>query len=80
METNAYWWAGHSARMKDKGWTKRGTEWQSRRGKSLRRRPYRRWQDDIAKKEGISGNKTASDRQQWKALTDGYILQWIDKV
>ena len=29
-------WAGHIARMKDNRWTRRGTEWQLRRGKRSR--------------------------------------------
>ena len=48
-------WVGQIARLKDNRWTKRCTEWQPRRGKRSRGRPSRRWQDDIAMKEGPPG-------------------------
>ena len=60
--------------------TKRCTEWQPRRRKRSRERPSRRWQDDIARKEGTTWNRKATDRRQWKALMEGYILQWMDKA
>ena len=66
--------------MKDNRWTKRCTEWQPRRGKRSRGRPNRRWQDDITRKEGTIWNRKASDKGQWKALMEGYILQWMDKA
>ena len=72
--------AGHIARMKDNRWTKRCTERQSRRGKRSRGRPSRRWQDDITRKEGTTWNRKATDRRQWKALMEGYILQWMGKA
>ena len=56
------------------------TEWQPRRGKRSRGRPSRRWQDDITKTEGTTWNREATDRRQWKALIEGYILQWMDKA
>ena len=40
----------------------------------------RRWQDDTAKKDGTTWNRTALDRQHWKALMEGYILQWMDNA
>ena len=40
----------------------------------------RRWQDDIARKEGTTWNMKATDRGQWEALMEGYILQWMDKA
>ena len=42
--------------------------------------PRKRWQDDITKKEGISWNRKATHRGQWKALIENYILQWMDKA
>ena len=60
-------------------WTTSWTDWHSRRGKRLRGRPNRRWQDDIAKKEGTTWSRNKSlDGQQWKALMEGYILQQMD--
>ena len=29
---------------------------------------------------GERWNRKATDRRQWKALMEGYILQWMDKV
>ena len=73
-------WAGHIARLKDNRWTRRCTEWQPRRGKRSRGRPSRRWQDDITEKEGTTWIRKATDRRRWKTLTEGYILQWMDKA
>ena len=73
-------WAGHIARLKDNTWTKRCTEWQPRRGKRSRGRTSRRWQDDITEKEGTTWIRKATDRQRWKTLMEGYILQWTDKA
>ena len=53
-------WAGHIARMKDNRLTKCCTEWQPRRAKRSRRRPNRRWQDDITK-EGTTWNRKATE-------------------
>ena len=52
----------------------------TRRGKRSRGRPSRRWQDDIAEKEGTTWIRKASDRLQWKTLMEGYILQWVNKA
>ena len=71
--------AGHIARVKENRWTKHCTEWQPRRGKRSRGWPRRRWQDDIAQKEGTIWDRTAVHKQQWKALMQGHILQWMDK-
>ena len=54
--------------MKDNRWSKLCTEW-----------PSRRWQDNIARKEGTTWNRKATDRGQWKALMENYNLQWITK-
>ena len=32
----------------------------------------------MTKKEGTTWNRKALDRGQWKALMEGYILQWMD--
>ena len=72
--------AGHGAKIKDNRWTKRCTEWQPRRGKRSRGRPSRRWQDEITEKKRTTCSRKATDRQQWKTLMEGYILQWMDKA
>ena len=50
------------------------------KGKRPRVQPSRRWQDDMAKKEETTRNRTAIDRRQWRAFMDGYILKWIAKA
>ena len=37
----------------------------------------RKWQE---RKEGTSWNRKATDRRLWQTLTEGYILQWMDKA
>ena len=32
----------------------------------------------MIKKEGTTWSRTALDRQQWKALTEGHVPQWMD--
>ena len=71
-------WAGHTARMKDNRWVKRCTEWQPRTGTRSRGRPSGRWQDGIARKEGTTWNRKTTDSGHWKALMEGYILQWME--
>ena len=36
--------------------------------------------NDITRKEGTTWNRKETDRGQWKALMEGYILQWIGKA
>ena len=31
-------------------------------------------------KEGTTWNRKARGRRQWKALMEGYVLQWMDKA
>ena len=57
----------------------RCTEGQPSRGKISRGRPSRRWHDDT-RKEGTTWSRKATDRGPWKALMEGYILQWMDKA
>ena len=71
--------AGQKTRMKNNRWTKRCTEWQPRRGKRSRGRPRKKIKRR-EKKEETTWNRKASDRGQWKALMEGYILQWTDKA
>ena len=71
-------WTGHVARMKDNRWTKRCAEWQPRRGKRLRR--YHGEDDKTTRKKGTTWIRKATDRRQWKASMESYILQWMDKA
>ena len=34
----------------------------------------------MVKKEGTTWSRTVLDRQQWKALMEGYIVQWMDSA
>ena len=56
-------WAGHIARMKDKTWTIRSTEWQIKGLRSVGR-PKRRWRDDIVGQQGAVWTRTAKDRER----------------
>ena len=49
-------WAGHLARREKYRWTKRLTDWTPREGKRDRRRPDKRWRDEIQKPQGQLGN------------------------
>ena len=44
------------------------------------KRPSRRWQDDIARKERTTWNRKATDRGQWKTLMEVYIPKWMDNA
>ncbi|GFO22032.1 hypothetical protein PoB_004853700 [Plakobranchus ocellatus] len=73
-------WAGHIAREKDNGWTKRCTEWQPRSGRRGRGRPEARWMDDIRRAAGAQWQRKAQDRRKWKTSAEGCNLQWMDKA
>ena len=76
--TNRKWkWAGHIARMKDNRSTIRSTEWQTEGVRSAGRQK-RRWRDDIVGQQGAVWTRIAKDRQRWRALAEGYFLQWKD--
>ena len=64
-------WAGYIARMKDNRWTKCCTEWQPRRGEISRGRPTRRWQDDIARKEGNHLEQESNKQTAMEGLDGG---------
>ena len=73
-------WAGHVARMTDNRWTQRVTDWRPRIGKRSRGRQTRRWRDDIVQQKGMVWSRAAKDREKWRADSEGYILQWMDKA
>ncbi|GFN74509.1 endonuclease-reverse transcriptase [Plakobranchus ocellatus] len=73
-------WAGHIARETGNRWTKRCTKWQPRSGRRDKGRQEARWMDDISRATGPQWQRKAQDRRKWKASTESYILQWMDKV
>ena len=73
-------WTGHVGRMHDNRWTKRCTEWQSREGRRNRGRPARRWRDDIEVTAGKTWMRKTQDREEWRRLSEGYVLQWTDNA
>ena len=76
--SNSEWlWAGHITRMKCNRWTVRSTEWQMTGVRSFGR-PKRRWTDDIVGQQGEVWTRIAKDRERWRTLVDGYLLQWKD--
>ena len=77
--TKTKWsWAGHIARMTDNRWTIRSTEWRVREGQRRQGRPKRRWRDDLVWQQGVIWSRKAKDRERWKTLAEGYLLQWKD--
>ena len=63
--------------MKDNRWTIRSTEWQAEGVRSAGR-PKRRWRDDIVGQQEAVEMRTAKDRERWKTLAEGYLMQWKD--
>ena len=63
--------------MKDNRWTIRSTEWQIKGVRSVGR-PKRRWRDDIVGQHGAVWTRKAKDRERWRTLAKGYLLQWKD--
>ena len=69
-------WAGHIGRMSDNRWTKKCTRW-APSGKRRRGRPRLRWTDDLVRYKSNWPSLT-DDRDEWKELAEGYVLQWTD--
>ena len=66
--------------MHDNRWTKRCTEWQPREGRRKRGRPATRWRDDIEVTAGKTWMRKTNDREEWRRLSEGYVLQWTDNA
>ena len=64
-------WAGHIIRGQDK-WSKFVTEWYPREGKRRRGRPLKRWDDDIRQVAGVTWNRVAQERHEWKRLEEAF--------
>ena len=69
-------WAGHVARRDDNRWNKRLTDWTPRESKRDRRRPDRRWRDEIEKAAGATWQQLARSRESWKRLREAFVQQW----
>ncbi|KAI8425563.1 hypothetical protein MSG28_011388 [Choristoneura fumiferana] len=65
-------WAGHLARITDRRWTKRVTEWMGPRGKRKKGRPKDRWADEIQKIAGNDWIRQAQNRKAWKQLEEAF--------
>ena len=61
------------ARMNDKRWTVRCTEWQVRHWIRSRGRPRRTWNVAIQQWQGATWSGKARDRQQWGDLAEGLL-------
>lgn len=77
-------WAGHMIRGKEK-WSKIVTRWYPREGKRKRGRPQKRWDDDIKQVAGVTWNRVALDKYEWKRLEEAFAdwqtdLQKISKI
>lgn len=64
-------WAGHLVRGHDK-WSKRVTWWYPREGKRKRGRPQKRWDDDVRQVAGVTWNRVAQERKEWKRLEEAF--------
>lgn len=76
-------WAGHVIRGHDK-WSKKITGWYPREGKRKRGRPQKRWDDDIREVAGVTWNRVAQERKEWKRLEEAFAdwqtnLQKVNK-
>ena len=69
-------WAGHIARREDDRWSKRLVEWIPRGHKRSRKRPDRRWRDEIVKFAGVTWYRKAQSRSSWKDLGKAFVQQW----
>ena len=69
-------WAGHIARREDNRWNKILTDWTPREGKRYRRRPDRKWRDEIEKTAGATWQRLAKSREYWKTLREAFVQQW----
>ena len=70
-------WAGHIGRMQDERWTAKCTMWMPT-GRRRKGAPRRRWRDDIVKYAGKDWIELSRNRDQWRGLAEGYILQWMN--
>ena len=71
-------WAGHVARRNDNRWTSAVLNWIPRDVKRPRRRPMDRWNRDIIKYLGVTWQREAQDRENWKVLGEAYIRRRIE--
>ncbi|GBP43081.1 Putative uncharacterized transposon-derived protein F52C9.6 [Eumeta japonica] len=65
-------WTGHVARMPDKRWTTRVTQWKGPPGKRRRGRPLTHWEEDLKRSAGSDWYSTAQDRQKWTSLEEAF--------
>ncbi|GBP91608.1 LINE-1 retrotransposable element ORF2 protein [Eumeta japonica] len=61
----------HLVRGQDK-WSKRVTWWYPREGKRKRGRPQKRWDDDVRRVAGVTWNRVAQERKEWKRLEEAF--------
>lgn len=69
-------WAGHIGRQVDNRWTRRCTEWKPH-GSRRPGRPKRRWSEDIVGLAGEDWMNIATNRDEWRIMTEGFIQQWM---
>ncbi|GBP53548.1 Retrovirus-related Pol polyprotein from type-1 retrotransposable element R2 [Eumeta japonica] len=70
-------WAGHVARMTEKRWTTRVTQWKGPPGKRRRVRPLTRWEEDLKSSAGSDWYSIAQDRQKWASLEEAFTQTGI---
>ncbi|CAG9133833.1 unnamed protein product [Plutella xylostella] len=68
-------WAGHVCRMHPDRWARIVTEWVPSDGRWRRRRPRRRWRDDLDRFLP-QWPKEAHDRERWSVYKEAFAQQW----
>ena len=63
--------------MEDNRRTIRSAGWQIKGVDSVGR-PEHHWRGDIVGQQGAVWTRIAKDRESWRALAEGYCLQWKD--
>ncbi|CAH2266446.1 jg24411 [Pararge aegeria aegeria] len=53
-------------------WSKKVTWWYPREGKRKSGRPQKRWDDDVRQVAGVTWNRVAQERKEWKRLEEAY--------
>lgn len=73
-------WTGHTSRDKRWKWTKTIREWYPREKKRGRGRPEIEWDTEFKKCCGLTWNRVAQDRREWKRMAEVYREVWLLKT
>jgi len=71
-------WACHIDRTKDLRWSIEILQWIPRDKKRPRRRPPKRWRDDLDSYAETTWQRKAYNRKFLREMEEAFILQWIE--